>query len=221
MHFLHAVLVKLADPAAQTIEARRAHARESAEAAIAPYQGHVWRYCNSEGAGQWADRYPGVLLGAEAPVRFLSCLDRFQRMPLQAALDRLQDVLYEQREYRTPVEIAATPACEEVPVTMFERSLGITQESPEGQSMSGIRRAPPVIDNAFLEQTFADWDEQGPFWRTSYDLYTALERAQGFYTIDSRFFSVPDNQSRISAEIRLETEEHPERFALVFFDLDD
>jgi hypothetical protein len=225
MHFLHAILVKIEQPAAEngrrSVEALHAHARQLAETALEPYEDKVWRSYARDGAGEWADHFPGVLLGAEDPDRFASLLDQFSSMPLQAALDRLRDVLYAQPTYRTPEEIAATPGCEEIPVTMFELSWGVAQESPEGKLMSGIRRPPPVIDNEFLEQTFADWDEQDHYSTASYDIYTALERAQGFYTIDSRFFSVPDNRSRVSAEVLRETQAHPERFALVFFDLDD
>src|SRR5262249_2130072 len=72
-----------------------------------------------------------------------------------------------------------------------------------------------IVDNEFLERAFENWDEQNLYF---FDIYSALERAQGFYTIDSRFFSAPDNQSRVSAEVLKETQAHPEQYAFVFFD---
>ena len=222
MHFLHAILVKLNDPAAEpdqrSVEELCSHSRQLAEAAIEPYEGRVWRSYAKDGAGEWAFRLPWVLLGGEEPERFRSLLDQYRGMPLQAAFDRFRDVIYEQIEARTPEEIAAIPGCEEVPVTMMERSWGVSQERPDGKIISGIRRPPPVIDNEFLVRAFEDWDEQNCY---CYSIYSALECAQGFYTIHSRFFSVPDNQSRVSAEVLQATQAHPERFALVFFDLDD
>jgi hypothetical protein len=222
MHFLHAILVKFEEPAAEpsqrSVEELHSHARQLAEAALELYEGKIWRSYDKEGAGHWADGYPAVLLGAEDPDRFSSLLEQFRSMPLQAALDCIREVLYEQIEARTPEEVGAIPGCEEVPVTMMERSWGVSQERPDGQIISGIRRPAPIIDNEFLVDAFEDWDKQNFYY---YEIYTALERAQGFYTIDSRFFSVPDDQSRVSAEVLRETQAHPEWFALVFFDLED
>jgi hypothetical protein len=73
-----------------------------------------------------------------------------------------------------------------------------------------------VDTNLGEEMLRALWEDDGPW---AYTIASAIDLATGRYLPESCFYSVPDYSPKISEQTLQEaTEQHPERFALVFLD---
>lgn len=70
-----------------------------------------------------------------------------------------------------------------------------------------------IIDKAFLEKT---WGGESP--EISWAIKNMMELLQGDYVTNSRFYSVPDESCKLSAETLKDVQEHPGKYALVFLD---
>lgn len=214
MHYLHCILVGFREGS----EGDEETARNLAEQAIEHYgNGLVWDWYDTDGAGRWADAYPGsgVVLGSEEPKRFLDLFNEHKESPLQNARESLMFVLWEKLGWRNVSEIESDGM--EV-VDTPRNPTGDQASDPSARFWSG-RFIPPasrVIDQEFIDRAWRAEPEHRMFF---YHIKNILQLVYGEYISDSHFYSAPDGSSRVFEDVVKDVRTHPEKYALVFMDL--
>ena len=205
VHYLHAVLVRLPDGVGP--EEAVEEARQAAVGAIECYgEGEVWDW-HEDDAGRWADEFPrrGVVLGCADRELFLELLEEWRQAPLEHALKEAAWLAGDDWGWR-PLE------------DVEPGGFRVFEHPDNGRNGRYWSARPMPWPGSAEEMVRRLWSEPG-FSMWAYRFAKAVRLAAGDYVSDSHFYSVPDEEPKISEETLQDAREHPERYALVFLDL--